>query len=86
MDIPSLNTEAVAVMEQIDKLNLKKLWEYDSLDAARAKMLELDNYIKGVYEHQGNRCEIMIPSSDVAGKIFYFTSFQLYQLQLICDI
>ena len=68
MDIPSLNTEAVAVMEQIDKLNLKKLWEYDSLDAARANMLELDNYIKGVYEHQGSRCEMMIPSSDVAGE------------------
>ena len=69
MDIPSLNKEALAIVEQIDKLSFNKLWEYDNLDEARVKMLEMDHYSKGVYEHRGNRCEIMIPSSDVPGKI-----------------
>ena len=53
-----------------------------SLDAARAKMLELDNYIKGVYEHQGSRCEIMIPSSDVAGKTFTIHHFSYINCNL----
>ena len=80
MDIPSLNKEALAIVEQIDKLSFKKLWEYDNLDEAREKMLEMDHYSKGVYEHRGNRSEIMIPSSDVPGKTL------LYIVSVISDI